>query len=152
MIRRNTLAIALGLLCAGFGAARAEVQEWDQEKVKTLAEQLQVATNELYDTLYKQPIAGVAQNKVYYRLKEDTRRLRAQTRHLSDALAQGAGRDETLPIWQDLMEAVRRATDHASTVFKTQDVEQKAEAARAILDQLGEYYDPDAAATEAGAR
>jgi hypothetical protein len=37
-------------------------------------------------------------------------------------------------------------------VFKTQDVEQKAEAARAILDRLAPYYDPDAAATKPAAR
>jgi hypothetical protein len=101
MIRRTILAVALGLLCTGFGAAaRAEVRSWDSEKVKTLAEQLHVAANELYDAFYKQPILGVAQNKVYYRLKQDTRRLRAESAQLSKALAKGSGRDETLPIWQ----------------------------------------------------
>src|SRR5688572_74286 len=93
MIRRTTLAMALGLLCVGFGAASAEVEEWDQEKVETLAEQLRVATKELYDTFCKQPVLGVAQNKLYYRLKQDIRSLRSEARHLSDALAQGAGRD-----------------------------------------------------------
>ena len=149
MIRSTILAVALSLLCAGFGAAaRAGSQSWDSEKVKTLAEQLQVATNELYDAFYKQPTLGVAQNKVYYRLKQDTRRLRTESGQLSKALAKGAGRDETLPIWQDLMQDVRSALDHAPSVFRTKDVQQKAEAARAILDQLAPYYGPDAAATE----
>ncbi len=153
MIRRTILAAALGLLCAGFGApARADVQSWDSEKVKTLAEQLHVAVNELYDTFYKQPPLGVAQNKVYYRLKQDTRRRRAESAQLSKALARGAGRDETLPIWQDLMQAVRSALDHAPSVFTTKDVQQKAEAARAILDQLAPYYGPDASVTEPATR
>ena len=109
MIRRTTLALALALLCAGSDAARADVREWDPERVKSLAEQLRVATNELYDAFHKQPIPGIAQNKVYYRLKQDIRTLRTDTRHLSDALAQGAARDETLPIWQDLMQALEAA-------------------------------------------
>jgi phage-related minor tail protein len=111
-----------------------------------------VATNALYDAFYKQPIPGVAQNKVYYRLKQDIRTLRTDTKHLSDALAHGAGRDETLPIWQDLMQAVQRAIDHAASVFTTRDVDQKARAAAAILDQLAPYYDPDAAGTEPAVR
>lgn len=152
MIRRTILALALGVLCAGFGAARADVREWDPERVKSLAEQLQVATNALYDAFYKQPIPGVAQNKVYYRLKQDIRTLRTDTRHLSDALAHGAGRDETLPIWQDLTQAVQSAIDHAASVFTTRDVDQKARAAAAILDQLAPYYDPDAASTEPSVR
>jgi hypothetical protein len=152
MLRRTTLALALGLLCAGSGAAGADVQAWDPEKVQTLAEQLRVATNALYDAFYKQPIPGVAQNKVYYRLKQDIRTVRADTRHLSDALAHGAGRDETLPIWQDLRQAVQRAIDHAPSVFTTRDVDQKARAAAAILDQLAPYYEPDAASTEPAIR
>ncbi len=153
MIRRTILAAALGLLCAGFGAtAQGEVQHWDAEKVKALAEQLHVATSQLYDSFYKQPTLGVAQNKVYYRLKQDTRRLRTGSAQLSEALAKGAGRDETLPIWEDLMQAVRSALDHAPSVFRTQDVQQKAEVARAILDQLAPYYGADAAGEEPGAR
>jgi hypothetical protein len=71
---------------------------------------------------------------------------------LSDGLAHGAGRDETLPIWQDLMQAVQRAIDHAASVFTTRDVDQKARAAAAILDQLAPYYDPAAARTEPAVR
>ena len=153
MIRRAILAVVVGLLCAGFGAAaRAEAQSWDSQKAKTLAEQLDVAANELYDAFYKQPPLGVAQNKAYYRLKQDIRRLRAESAQLSEALAKGAGRDETLPIWQDLMQAVRSALDHAPSVFSTQDVQQKAEATRAVLDQLAPYYGPDATATEPATR
>jgi hypothetical protein len=60
------------------------------------------------------------------------------------------GRDETLPIWEDLMQSVRRATDHAASVFISEDVSRKADAARAILEQLAPYY--KAAASEPGAR
>jgi hypothetical protein len=50
------------------------------------------------------------------------------------------------------MQVVRRAIDHAKSVFTTQEVDQKALAARAILDQLRPYYEPDATATEPAAR
>jgi hypothetical protein len=83
------------------------------------------------------------------RLKQDIRRLRVESAQLSEALAKGAGRDD---IWQDLRWGLRSALDHAPSVFRTQDVQQKAEAARAILDQLAPYYGPDAAPTEPATR
>ena len=76
--------------------------------------------------------------------------------YLSDALAQGAGRDETLPIWQDLMQAVERAIDHAASVFTTRDVDQKARAAAACGrsergQQAAEQASAPAAAADAPA-
>jgi uncharacterized membrane protein YccC len=150
MIGRTALALVVTLVCAGSEPASAEVLAWDGERVAALAKQLREATDALYDAFYRQPILGVAQNKDYYRLKQDTRRLRQESGHLSEALARGEGPDETRPIWEDLMQTVRSATDHSASVFTTQDVKQKADAARAILDQLAPYYESDAAASEPG--
>jgi hypothetical protein len=152
MLPRTAFALALGLLCAGLGGASADIREWDPEKVATLAERLRLAAHDLYDAFYKQPVLGVAQNKFYYRLKQDIRSIRIEAGQLSDELAKGAGRDETLPIWENLMQDVRRATDHAASVFTTHDVDQKAQAARAILDQLAPYYAGEAATSEPPAR
>lgn len=138
------LALAAGLtLHGGAVPAYAEVQTWDAAKVGALAAQLRTATRELYDTFYKQPKVGVGQQRAYYRLKQDVRRLRSEAKQLSDALAGGAGQEETLPIYEDLMQAVRRARTDAAHVFTTQDVQARASAARQILNQIAPYYDPD---------
>ena len=140
-------ALALALLALGLGAAapaRAELQKWDAAKVTALAEQLKAATQDLYDTFYKQPKVGAGQARPYYRLKQDVRHLRSEARSLAASLAKGAGQEETLPIYDDLMQVVRRARDDSREVFTTHDVQDKAAAVRALLNQLSPYYDPDA--------
>lgn len=145
MLRAATLALALGALVFGTAVpAHAELQKWDAAKATALARQLQTATQELYDTFYKQPKVGAGQSRPYYRLKQDVRHLRSEAKALAGALEKGGGQEETLPIYEDLMEAVRRARQNAREVFTTQDVEQKASAVRTLLNQLSPYYDPDA--------
>ena len=41
------------------------------------------------------------------------------------------------------MQTVNVAREEAKGLFTTNDVAEKAGAARAVLDQLGPYYDPD---------
>lgn len=145
MFRAATLALALGALVSGAAVpAHAELQKWDAAKVTALAGQLQTATRDLYDTFYKQPKVGAGQSRPYYRLKQDVRHLRSEAKALAAALEQGAGQAETLPIYEDLMQVVRRAREEAQHVFTTRDVEEKASAVRALLNQLSPYYDPDA--------
>lgn len=146
MFRAATLALALGALVAGAAApAHAELQKWDAAKVTALAGQLRTATQDLYDTFYKQlpPTAGSGQNREFYRLKQVTRMLKTESRELSEHLAKGAGRDETLPIYESLMEMVRTARELGARIFATEDLKQKASTARGLLNQLGPYYDPD---------
>jgi hypothetical protein len=143
MFRAATL--ALGALVSGAAApADAELHPWDAAKVTGLARQLQTVTQDLYDTFYKQPKVGAGQSRPYYRLKQDVRHLRSEAKALASALEKGGGQEETLPIYEDLMQAVRRARQDAREVFTTKDVEQKASAVRALLNQLSPYYDPDA--------
>ena len=145
MLRRAIRTLALGLLLAGVAiSAHAELQKWDAAKVGALAAQLQTATRDLYDTFYKQPKVGAGQAQDYYRLKQDVRHLRNEAKALAGALEKGAGQAETLPIYEDLMQVVRRARQDAQHVFTTRDVQDKASAVRALLNQLSPYYDPDA--------
>ena len=152
--RYLTLAIALAVITGWAGATRAELAAWDQAKVAALAKQLHTTTRELYDTFYKQPVpqAGSGQGQDYRRLKQEVRRLQSEARELSDALAKGEGREDTLPIYENLMEVVRSVRDSSRRVFTTQDVQDKASAARQVLTQLSPYYDPDAAPLEPAAR
>ena len=145
MFRRAIRTLALGLLLAGVAiSAHAELQKWDAAKVSPLAAQLQTATRDLYDTFYKQPKVGAGQAQEYYRLKQDVRHLRNEAKALAGALEKGAGQAETLPIYEDLMQVVRRARDDAQRVFTTRDVQEKASTVRALVNQLSPYYDPDA--------
>jgi len=144
--------LACGLVAGLAVPARAELAAWDQDKVTALAKQLEDASKALYDTFYKQPKVGAGQSRPYYRLQQDVRRLRLDARGLSRALAGGAGRDETLPAYEDLMQTVRRAQDNARRVFTTKDVHDRADAARELLNQISRYYDPAAKPLEAPTR
>ena len=137
-------AFAIGLVICSAAPARAELTAWDQAKVTAFAKQLEDAAKSLYDTFYKQPKVGAGKSRPYYRLQQDVRRLRLDARGLSRALADGKGRDETLPAYEDLMQTVRRAQDNAREVFTTKDVQDAAATARALLNQIAPYYDADA--------
>jgi hypothetical protein len=63
---------------------------------------------------------------------------------LSASLEKGEGYEETLPSYDSMMEIVRAARRDAQQVFSTADVQQKATAARGILNELSPDYDPDA--------
>jgi hypothetical protein len=59
------------------------------------------------------------------------------------ALEKGEGREQTLTIYDNLMQLARSARDEAARVFVAHDVGDRAGAVRRVLNQLGPYYDPD---------
>lgn len=150
MARLLVLGVAL-TLAAFSPPAHAELAAWDTEKVGALTKQLEGASKALYDTFYKQPQVG-GQKRDYHRLKQDVRRVRNEARHLADALTKGDGREETLPVYEDLMQYVRRARTNAGHVFTTTDVQARASEVRGLLNQLAPYYDPDAAPLQPATR
>jgi hypothetical protein len=143
-VLRISIVSFLALAVSG-ATARADVVAWDQAKVTEIAKQLTSATQDLYDTFYKQlpPTAGSGQSKEFYRLKQVTRIMKTEARELAEQLGKGAGHDETLPSYESLMENVRRARELGARIFATEDLKQKATAVRGLLNQLGPYYDPD---------
>jgi hypothetical protein len=155
MARLFLASVVVAACSFGFaGAARAELTPWDQAKVAALAKQLETSTKDLYDTFYKQPVpqAGSGQGQDYRRLKQEVRRLQSEARELSNALAKREGREDTLPIYEHLMEVVRSVRDSSRRVFTTADVQSRASATRQLLNQLAPYYDPDAAPLEPATR
>ena len=138
----GSLAIA-GLLFAP--SARGELAAWDQAQVTGLGKELTVATEALYDTFIKQPSPGLGsmQSQAYYRLEHLVRLLRIEARELATSLEKGGGREQTLPIYENLMQLVRSARDDAGKVFVAHDVGDRAGAVRGVLNRLGPYYDPD---------
>jgi hypothetical protein len=125
--------------------ARGELAAWDQAQVTALAKELTTATDALYDTFQKKPPPNVAsmQMNAYYRLKQFVRLLRLESQHLASSLESGEGREQTLPMYENLMQLARSARDEAGRVFVTQDIGERAAAVRGVLNQLGPYYDPD---------
>ena len=136
---------SLSMLAVWGAPARADVASWDQAKVTAIAKQLVPATQDLYDTFYKQlpPTVGSGQNREFYRLKQVTRVLKTEARELAGSLEKGEGYEATLPSYESLMELVRDARELGARVFATEDLKQKAAAVRGLLNQLGPYYDPD---------
>jgi len=144
--RRLLAAVTVsGVLFAG-APTGADLATWDQAKVGDLAKQLADATQALNDTFYKQPPPGVGsmQSRSYQQLRQKIRVIRMEAGALSASLAKGEGYEETLPSYESLMEMVRAARRDAQQVFSTTDVQQKATAARLVLNQISPYYDPDA--------
>jgi hypothetical protein len=137
-------ALAMILLLAAPGS-RAELAVWDQAEVTALAKALETAAHALHDTFIKKPppSVGSMQSHAYYRLKQEVRVLRVEARELAASLEKGEGREQTLPIYDHLMQLVRIARDDAAKTFNTRDVGERASAVRAVLNQLGPYYDPD---------
>jgi len=136
------LAFAVWVPSASF----AELAEWDQERVTTLAAVLAPACDALYDTFSKEPVAtvGSGQMKDYHRLRQVVRRIKREAKHLSSALAAGEGYDETLPIYENLMVMVRDARGVAKRTFTSNFVQEKAAAAGDLLRRIAPYYDPGA--------
>jgi hypothetical protein len=138
----GSLAIA-GLLFAP--SARGELAAWDQTQVTALAKQLTTGTDALYDTFVKQPPPnlGSMQSHSYHRLKQMVRLLRSEARELASSLEKGEGREQTLPLYENLMQLTRSARDEAARVFVAHDVGERAATVRGVLNRLGPYYDPD---------
>jgi hypothetical protein len=143
--RLSLLLVTLTLSAGTVTPARAELATWDQAKVTALAKQLETETRSLEDTFRKQPQATAAQRRSYYRLKQDVREVRTGAKQLAGALDKGATQEETLPIYEDLMQDIRRVRDFAPQLFTTSDVMDRASGVRQVLNQITPYYDPDAA-------
>jgi hypothetical protein len=127
-------------------AAKAQLATWSQERVAQLATELKQKTDHLYDVFYKQPVPtiGSSQARSYLELKQEMRRIRNEARHLHDSLAKGQGYEETLPIYNNLMEKVRDAQEDARRVFTSDELIGAATAAGDVMRRIAPYYDATA--------
>jgi hypothetical protein len=125
--------------------ARAELAAWDQAHVTALGKELVQASNALYETFRTQPpqSVGSMQSASYHRLKQFVRMLLVVSHEFAFSLEKGEGREQTLTIYDNLMQLARSARDEAARVFVAHDVGDRAGAVRRVLNQLGPYYDPD---------
>ena len=137
--------LAMALLLLSAPNARAELAAWDQAKVTALGKELVQATNALEEIFRKQPPPSVGSVQIdsYHRLKQFVRLLRVVSHEFTDSLEKGEGREETLNIYDNLMQLARSARDEAGRVFVAHEVGERAGAVRQVLNRLGPYYDPD---------
>jgi len=138
----GSLAIAVSIVSA---SARGELATWDQAQVAQLTTELVTATDALHETFLKQPDPGVGsmQSNAYLRLKQWIRMLEAQSRALAESTAKGEAREETLAMYDNVMQLARSAREDAGKAFISKEVSERAAAVRAVLNRLGPYYDPD---------
>jgi hypothetical protein len=153
---RATLRSAAVLACLLVFAAgaRAELLAWDQARVTELAKQLDAATSALTQSFRRQPplTKGAPHRQRYFRLQQEVRHLDREARSMSRALQRGADLDETLPSFDSMMVTVRRAQDDARRVFTVAEMHERADAVRAVLNQLAPYFDPGFTPLEPPAR
>ena len=80
----------------------------------------------------------------YNRLKDRLRVMRSESRHLANELKKGKSHDETVYAFERLMELVRDARELANSLSLEEPTIARIEAARKSLDEIAQYYDPDA--------
>jgi hypothetical protein len=138
-------AVAVLVLASAAPAGAAPAQAWDQARVTELAAQLETATTDLWNTFRRQPRPTLAQGQAnsFFRLQQQLRSLRSESRALSRMLQDGAGHDETLPSFQSMMQTIRIAQDNARRVFTGEEVRNKATAAREVMNQLTPFYEAE---------
>ena len=123
----------------GPGAA----SKWDQAKVTALAEQLSDAVNGVYRSVSRlQTGSGMAsgQANAFLRLKDRLRVARNEARHLSQALADGKGHDETSHAYRRLMSLVRDAREEGRKMFIEKPTLDKIDVANKILEEIAPFY------------
>jgi hypothetical protein len=145
-VRMILPALAVALVAWAPSASFAQLADWDQERVTAIAKEFAEAAQGVQDAFRKEPSQniGSGQSRSYYRLQQLVRRIKTEARHLASQLENGKGHEETLPIYQNLMEEVRDAREDARRTFTSSFVLDKVAVANDALRRLAPYYDPKA--------
>lgn len=135
-------AAALVAVLAIAGSAAAGEIPWDGVKVTAEARALADAMTGLREAFRKEPPARVvsAESLARYRLLDVLRRLEQESQYLAAELEAGKGHDETLPVFENLVELVRDAQEDRRRVFVQSTTLERIETARKHLEALDPYY------------
>jgi len=113
-----TLFLAAALVGAP-AAQSAELATWDQENITAIAGDLAQASQELRDALRSEAaptVGGRPVRRAFFALREEVHILASASRRLQNALAEGAGLDETYPTYRKLLVTARRAAQELRRV------------------------------------
>ena len=127
--------------------ARADLSKWDQTKVTATAEQLAQATVALRGALRAKPPATLGQpgRRAFFSLREEVQSLVTTSRRFHQALADGAGMDETYPTFRRLVRSARRGARELRRLDLGEDTRAKVDAVADGIRTLRPYYEPEPA-------
>ena len=106
MLRTRLVAAAAAFVFTA-GVASAELATWDQKRVEKYAKELTTATGELRQAFDAIGIQNQAQQNAMFQVKDTVKMLDTAAGGLAESLANGKGRDETMPRYKRV-EALRR--------------------------------------------
>jgi len=148
--RRSFAAFALVVIGLAPGAASADLEPWNQEKVTELAKALHVAVKELRQSLRLENTGDLAaQGRAKQKMLGILKVLEQSCSQLVRRLEAGDGREETLNIAKKIRSLVRDAETEGRKFMTTQQTDERVAPAEQALDGLGRYYfEPQAEAQE----
>lgn len=125
--------------------AGAELTAWDQEKVTAVAAELVEATGDLQTTLRRQPppTTGQPGKRAFHQLRDDVSAIDSTARRLRNALAEGAGREETFPTYRRMISSVRSASSELRRTNLGEPAAGKVKAAGDVLRRLQPFYEEE---------
>ena len=146
MARSTTLApLLLTLVLLTAPGARAELATWDQEKVTTIAAEISQAAQALRSALRREPPRALGQPGVraFWVLRDEMQVIVSSSRRLHDALSQGAGMEETYPIYRRLLRTARRADRETRQLGLGKPVPEKIDATADAIRRIRPFYEED---------
>ncbi len=146
MARSTTLVpLFLTLVLLAAPDARAELAVWNQEKVTAIADEVSQASQALLGALRRQPPRSVGQPGVreFWRLRDEVQAIVSSSRRLHNALSQGAGMEETYPIYRRLLRTARRADRDTRRIGLGKPVPEKIGATADAIRRIRPFYEED---------
>jgi hypothetical protein len=142
-VRTLALRTCAALLLAAISLAAAEPElAWDQAKVTALGADFSKAVDGLYRKANLESVEpkGAASRADVYIVVEDLQQLRRCSSRFADDLGEGKGRDDTMPLFERMLDIVQRFRGVRQKTPILLDATAEIEAARELLLQLTRYY------------
>jgi hypothetical protein len=143
---RRWIVLAVGSLSVALlisaPAAEAVERAWEQDRLTELAEQFAEAASEVRTELHRQGSQSVAsmQARAHHEFVDQVRLVTREAKHLASELKAGRSHDGTFPVYRRIQSLIRSAQTNARKLFVQAPVQEKIDAARAILDQIEPFY------------
>ena len=137
---RGIFVVAAVALVISAGAASAELATWDQKRVAKYGSELAAATADLRKTLDAVGIQNLAQQNSLFQVKDTVKMLDTAASGLAESLANGKGREETLPRFKRLQSLRRDAELEGRSADIPDDVFEKVFSVGSALIKMRPYY------------
>lgn len=144
----NSVLLVLLVLAFGLGApqpASAELQEWDQKQVTSLAVDLLTASQAFQGALRREPPRTLGQpgRRAFWTLRDEMQGIVAAARRFHSMLEGGSGQEETYPVYRRILRNARRAARETRRLDLGGQLPAKIEAIAQALRSLRPFYDAE---------